>query len=153
MIEDLLLCRLEELEGKIVLCKDGDEVDLAIGSYAKGILYKTMDLEPYAKVNDQLSVWFKKEEFKKIQDSFAKMRDGIIASGKGIPILSKICRSERINNSDMLIVPDFSGRGPNLIMKDIIKVILHVEVFFFLAEFGWIFRWVLEFIGCGYVYY
>lgn len=131
MSEDLLLCRLEELEGKIVLCKDGDEADMAIGSYAKGILYKTIDLEPYAKVNDQLSVWFKQEEFKKIQDSFAKMRDGIIASGKDIPILSKICRSERIDNSDMLIVPDFSGRGPNLIM-DILKVIYYMlSVFFF----------------------
>ncbi|XP_065616416.1 cucumisin [Quercus suber] len=78
--------KLEELEGKIVLCEDGDKVNFA-RSYAKGILYKTGDLEPYA---------------------------------KDTPILAKICRSERIDNSDMLIVPDFSGRGPNLIM-DILK--------------------------------
>nr|POF25178.1 subtilisin-like protease sbt4.9 [Quercus suber] len=41
--------KLEELEGKIVLCEDGDKVNFA-RSYAKGILYKTGDLEPYAKV-------------------------------------------------------------------------------------------------------
>ena len=76
-----------------------------------------------------------------------------MTSERDNPILAKICKSERIDNSIVFIVPDFSRRGPNLIMKDIIKVILYVEVFFFLAEFGWIFRWVLEFIGCGYVYY
>ncbi|KAK7860607.1 subtilisin-like protease sbt4.9 [Quercus suber] len=44
--------KLEELEGKIVLCEDGDKVNFA-RSYAKGILYKTGDLEPYAKVGNQ----------------------------------------------------------------------------------------------------
>ena len=109
MIEDLLLCRLEELEGKIVLCEDGDEVYFA-RRYAKGILYKTGDLEPYAKVGNR--VWFKKKEFKTIQDSFAKMGDGIIASRKHTPILAKICRSEWIDNSDMLVFLIFQGEDP-----------------------------------------
>lgn len=53
-----------------------------------------------------------------------------MASERDNPILAKICKSARIDNSNVFIVPDFSGRGPNLIMKDIIKVILYVEVFF-----------------------
>ena len=115
------------MEGKIVLCEDRDEVYFA-RRCAKGILCKTGDFEPCTKVGNQ--VWFKKEEFKKIQDSFAKMGDGIVASGKHTPILAKICRSEWIDNLDMLVVPDFSGRGPNLIM-DILKVIYYMLSFFF----------------------
>ena len=111
------------MEGKIVLCEDRDEVYFA-RRYAKGILYKTGDFEHGNRV------WYKKEEFKKIPNSFAKMGDGIVASGKHTPILAKICRSEWINNSGMLVVPDFSGRGPNLIM-DILKVIYYMLSFFF----------------------
>ena len=35
-----------------------------------------------------------------------------MASERDTPILAKICRSERIDNSDVFIVPNFSRRGP-----------------------------------------
>lgn len=74
-------------------------------NYAKGIWYKTEQVEPYTEVHDKPWIWFKNEEFKKIQDC-------IMASERDTPILAKICRSERIDNSDVFIVPNFSGRGP-----------------------------------------
>lgn len=97
---------------------------LANKNYAIGIWYKTKQVELFAEFHDKPSIWFKKEEFKKKFKivSWLLKRDN--------PILAKICKSERIDNSNVFIVPDFSGRGPNLIMKDIIKVILYVEVFF-----------------------